>query len=123
MYVQLGDDLSGEVNVVEEINTELKDKFSSRNIEMRTKNNSQYIVTYTVLTYRTVAEDFNAEEEVDQFSIRITAQFLLKDKKGRTISDDTMEGSALYTDDKDKGKEDAVKDLVDKYITKIDNNW
>jgi len=123
MYVQLGDDKSGEVNVVEEINDELKKKLSSRNIEIRTKSNSQYMISYTVLSYITTAEDFSASEEVRQFSIKIKVQFYLKDKKNRIISQNLIEGSALYTDDKDKGKENAIGDLIEKYITQIDNNW
>ncbi len=123
MYVQLGEDQSGEVNVVELVNEELKERFSSRNIEMRTKTNSEYVISYTVISYVTEAEDFTADEEVRQFSIKVKAQFILKDKKGKVISDEVIEGSSLYEDDKDEGKDDAVKDLIAKYITKIDNNW
>lgn len=123
MYVQLGEDNSGEVNVVEGINDELKAELSGRNIEMRTKANSDYQINYIVLSYITTAEDFDADEEINQFSIKINAQFVLKDKRSRVISDDIIEGFALYSDDKDVGKEEAIADLVEKYITKIDNNW
>ncbi len=123
MYVQLGDNKSGEVYVVEKINEQLKTTLSGRNIEIRTKSNSNYIVSYVVESYETIAEDFSASEEVNQYSIKIKVTFVLTDNKNRVISENEVIGSTLYTEDSEKAKEDAIKDLISKYITQIDNNW